>query len=90
MEPRLQVLAWHRRRRVLANLSRVELPPVNPPPANQAPANQAPANQAPANQAMGSSLPVNPARVRWKVWNPASPQEKRKLEPGRTKTKEFA
>ena len=80
MEPRLQVLAWHRRRRVLANLSRVELPPVNPPPANQAP----------ANQAMGSSLPVNPARVRWKVWNPASPQEKRKLEPGRTKTKEFA
>jgi len=85
MEPRLQVLAWHRRRRVLANLSRVELPPVNPPPANQAPA-----NQAPANQAMGSSLPVNPARVRWKVWNPASPQEKRKLEPGRTKTKEFA
>jgi hypothetical protein len=39
MEPRLQVLAWHRRRRVLANLSRVELPPVNPPPANQAPAN---------------------------------------------------
>jgi len=39
MELRLQVLAWHRRRRVLANLSLVELPPVNPPPANQAPAN---------------------------------------------------
>jgi len=80
MELRLQVLAWHRRRRVLANLSLVELPPVNPPPANQAP----------ANQARVSSLPVNLARVRWKVWDPAPPQERRKLEPGRTKTKEFA
>jgi len=73
MEPRLQALAWHRRRQALANLSRVELPP--------------------ANQAPASSLPVNQAMVKWKVWDPAPPQEKPKLEPGKTKTKgveEFA
>jgi len=83
MEPRLQALAWHRRRQALANLSRVELPRVELPPVNQALANQAPA----------SSLPVNQAMVKWKVWDPAPPQEKPKLEPGKTKTKvveEFA
>ncbi len=80
MEPRLQALAWHRRRQALANLSRVELPRVELPPVNQALANQAPA----------SSLPVNQAMVRW---NPGQPQEKRKLGRGKTKTKgveEFA
>jgi hypothetical protein len=38
-------------------------------------------------------LPANQAMARWKVWNPAPPQEKRKLEPGKAKTKrveEFA
>jgi hypothetical protein len=38
-------------------------------------------------------LPANQAMARWKAWNPAPPQEKRKLEPGKAKTKrveEFA
>jgi hypothetical protein len=59
-------------------LLQVELPPVELPPVELPPVNPLPANQ---------------AMARWKVWNPAPPQEKRKLEPGKAKTKrveEFA